>query len=72
MESWHFVPGAAFESATGSFLLNASPLLKEEWHVSFYTLVADVGHPFRGHWARTWSRLAADDRPIDAAQVHLL
>ena len=68
----HLVPGSAFEGAPGSFLLDAAPLLEKERDSRPQALIADSGHPGRLERTRARAGFAADDDPIDAAQVQVL
>jgi hypothetical protein len=65
----HFVPGLALQQTPGAFLLDAAPLLKEEWNFSPIALIANINHPLFSHWSRTWPGLAADDDLVDALQI---
>ena len=67
----HFVPGASLQFAPRPLLLDASPLLEEEWNLGRLTLVANLGDPLAFHRSGARARLAAHDHPTDAAQVEV-
>src|SRR3954469_22764113 len=65
------VVGAAVQLAAGLLLVRPAPLLEEHRHVRRLTLPDDVGDPLLPDRPGAGSALAADDRPVDARQVHV-
>ena len=50
-------------------LTGAAPLLEEEGHPLRAALTTDVDDPISKHGPRVGAALAADDYPVDSAQV---
>ena len=63
------IVGAAVERPAGLVLACAAPLLEEEGHPLRATLATDVDDPVSKHRPRAGAALAADDHPVDAAEV---
>jgi len=68
----HLIPRPAFQGAPGFLLLDSTPLLEKERDPRPQALIADFGHPGRLERTRAGAGFAADDGPIDAAQVQVL
>jgi hypothetical protein len=49
-------------------LLNAAPLLEEQWHILCSALSEDVVNPLRLHGSGTGARFATDNDPVNAFQ----
>lgn len=64
-----FIVRPAVERPTGFVLSCATPLLEEEGHPLCSALTTDVNDPISKHRTRVWAALAADDDPVDLAQV---
>jgi hypothetical protein len=54
-----------------SLLLHAAPLLEEKWDLGSQALIPNIRDPFLHDRSRTWTRLAADDHPIDLLEIQL-
>src|SRR5271163_176885 len=65
------VVGAALQMAAGLVLSHPTPLLEEERDAGSLALHEDREHPLLFHRARTMTAFAANDHPIDCAQVNL-
>src|SRR3954471_256604 len=59
----------AVELAAGFLLAHAAPLLEEERHIDFPTLIADRANPVGLHRPGPRPALAAEDHPADAVEV---
>ena len=57
MNGWKIIPDAPAIMATGSFLVNPSPLLEEKRDILLLALDLDALDPFRLHWSRIRPRL---------------
>lgn len=67
----HLIPDAALEDSPGTFLVDPTPLLKEEWNIGSQTLVSDVNHPVFRHWSGARPRFPTDDDPVYTLQVEV-
>jgi len=65
----HLVPRLAIEDPPRLLLVPAAPLLEKERHLRSKTLVPQIDRPPGINWARSRSRFAADDHPVDAGEV---
>ena len=68
-QRWHRIPGAAFQQPSGAFFANAAPLLEEKGDVGELAVISHLNHPLLLKWPRAWPRLAADNHPVNSAQV---
>lgn len=65
----HVVVRAAIEFAARLALAHTAPLLEEEPHLGAPALIADRSDPLPSHRSRAGTALAADNDPVDVAQV---
>jgi hypothetical protein len=59
----------AIEFSSIPRLLDAAPLLKEEWHFGFAALQVNVTNPIFVHHASARATLTPDDHPVNPAEV---
>lgn len=64
-----FVVGFALEAPAGFGFADAAPLFEEEGYFVFAALIAEGEDPVFLHRAGTGAAFAADDHPVDVAEI---
>src|SRR2546428_639646 len=67
----HLIVSATPQQAAGQVFSNATPLFEKEWHLLFAAGAEDFPDPLNTHRSRMRTGFAADNDPVNSAQINI-